>query len=47
MANVIKEGFQKADSRNLPEVDIFMVHEFLCKDDRFNSPEVRGSKASR
>ena len=39
-----KEGFTKADTTNLPEINPFMVYEFLTTDERFNAPEVRGKK---
>ncbi|XP_030767493.1 uncharacterized protein LOC115891208 [Sitophilus oryzae] len=40
------EKFVKATSNNLPRVDIFMVHELLKRDNRFNSAEIAGVKAS-
>ncbi|XP_046404834.1 uncharacterized protein LOC124170180 [Ischnura elegans] len=39
-------GWEKANSNNLPTVDIFMITEFLKKEDRFNVPEMRGVKAN-
>ena len=47
MANRLEERFVKADSRNLPKVDIFMVYEYISTDDRFDAPEIRGVKATR
>ena len=47
MANRLEEGYVKADSRNLPKVDIFMVYEYYSTDDRFDAPEIRGVKATR
>ena len=44
MNNSLKEGFIKADSTNLPEINPFMVWEFLTTDQRFNAPEIRGEK---
>lgn len=41
------KGFIKAKSDNIPDVDIFMITDFLKNDVRFNSAEVRGAKASR
>ncbi|CAG4934707.1 unnamed protein product [Colias eurytheme] len=41
------KGFIKAKSDNIPDVDIFMITNFLKDDVRFNSAEVRGAKASR
>lgn len=43
----LEEGFSKADSRNIPKIDIFMVKDFILADDRFNAPEIRLVKASR
>ena len=47
MANKLEPGFIKADSRNLPRIDTFMVYEFISTDDRFNEPEIKGVKAER
>ncbi|KAH0548076.1 hypothetical protein KQX54_000144 [Cotesia glomerata] len=41
------KGFIKAKSDKIPDVDIFMITDFLKNDVRFNSAEVRGTKASR
>lgn len=41
------DKFVKATSNNLPRVDIFMVHELIKRDDRFNIAEVAGVKATR
>lgn len=43
----LSEGFIKADSTNLPRVDMFMVRDLLILDERFNAPEVRGVKMSQ
>lgn len=45
-SSMASEGFVKAASNNLPSVDMFMVMEFIKNDDRFNSAEIRGTKAS-
>jgi hypothetical protein len=38
----------KADSRNLPKVlDVFMIGEYLNKNDRYNVPEVQDVKEQR
>lgn len=42
---MLEIGFVKADSRNLPKIDIFMVAEFIKTDDRFNATEIRLVKA--
>lgn len=44
--NMESEGFVKASSNNLPSVNIFMVMEFIKNDERFNSAEIRGVKAT-
>ncbi|KAJ8915458.1 hypothetical protein NQ315_003221 [Exocentrus adspersus] len=41
-----QKGFVKATSNNLPTIDIFMVTDFLKRDDRFNVGEMRGTKAA-
>jgi hypothetical protein len=41
------ERFVKADSRNLPKVDVFMIGEYLNKNDCHNVAEVQGVKAQR
>lgn len=46
MANILKPGFIKADSRNLPKIDIFMVFEYIKQSDKFNAAEVRNAKAA-
>ena len=45
MANKLTLGFCKADFRNLPQIDSFMIYELITKYDRINGPEVRGSQA--
>lgn len=40
------EGFVKASSNNLPYIDVFMVMAFIKDDERFNSAEIRGVKAT-
>ena len=42
----LEPGFTKADSRNLPKLDIFMVWEYLVTDKKYNAPEIRGVKAT-
>ncbi|XP_018395225.1 PREDICTED: uncharacterized protein LOC108773788 [Cyphomyrmex costatus] len=44
MVKTIESGYVKADSNNLPKIDMFMVCEYIKQDDRFNAAEVRGSK---
>ncbi|XP_011884086.1 PREDICTED: uncharacterized protein LOC105571227 [Vollenhovia emeryi] len=39
-------GFVGADSRNLPEINSFMVIDYVKHEERFNDPEVRNSKMS-
>lgn len=39
-------GYVKADSTNLPKIDMFMIIEFITSDGRFNAAEVRGAKAT-
>lgn len=39
-------NFVKADYNNLPNVDIFMITDFIRNDNRFNSAEIRGAKGS-
>lgn len=41
-----EEGFEKADSFNLPKVDVFMAAEFLNKCS-FMGVEAKGVKAAR
>lgn len=41
------DGYVKADSTNLPKIDMFMVRNFLISDTRYNAPEVRGVKLSQ
>ena len=43
--NTLKENFVKADSSNLPNLDMFMVMEFIKEDCRFNAAEIRLAKA--
>lgn len=43
---MVEKGFIKADSTNLPNIDIFMVAAFINKDDRYNAAEIRLVKAS-
>jgi hypothetical protein len=39
--------FVKADSRNLPKVDVFMIGEYLNKNDCYNVVEIQSVKAQR
>jgi len=43
---MVDPGFVKANSSNLPKIDIFMVAEFVKNDDRCNTAEIRLVKAS-
>jgi hypothetical protein len=45
--NNANETFDKADSRNLPEVNVFMTGEYLKKNDCYNVAEVQSVKAQR
>lgn len=47
MVLTVAEGFKKADSTNLPKVDMCMIRNFLVSDERFNAPEIRGVKLSQ
>ncbi|KAJ8670456.1 hypothetical protein QAD02_001715 [Eretmocerus hayati] len=47
MANKLNQGFEKADSRNLPVVTTTMVYAFITRDERFDLPECKGAKAGR
>ncbi|KAK5648563.1 hypothetical protein RI129_003455 [Pyrocoelia pectoralis] len=42
---MVDAGYLKGMSHNLPRVDVFMLAEFLKKDDRFNAAEIREAKA--
>ena len=44
MSKKVESGYVKADSGNIPEVNIFMVLDYVKNDERFNYPEVRNSK---
>lgn len=44
---MVEKGFVKADSTNLPKINMFMVIDLLQSDDRYNMPELRGAKASQ
>ena len=41
---MLEEGFTKADSSNLPNIDAFMTYEFIISDEKYNAPEGRGAK---
>lgn len=43
----MEEGFQKADSHNLPTVDVVMVSDFLTTCTNLSQPQTSGAKASR
>ena len=43
---MVEPGYVKADSTNLPKIDIFMVAEFVKNDARYNAAEIRLVKAS-
>ena len=40
------EGFVKASTNNLPSVDMFMVMDYIKKDECFNFAEIKGAKAA-
>ena len=40
----LEPGFTKADSTNLPKLNICMVWEYLVSDEKYNAPEVRPVK---
>lgn len=40
-------GFIKADSHNLPVVDVYMMMEYIKQDNNFISPEIRNWKSAR
>lgn len=43
----LEPGFVKADSGNMPKIDIFMVLNYIKNiDNRFNDPEFRNAKAN-
>lgn len=46
MSNRLDPDFVKADSTNLPKINVFQVWEYLVTDERYNAPEVRGVKAT-
>lgn len=41
------DGFEKANSKNLPVVDVHMLTEFIKKDTNFISPEIRNVESVR
>lgn len=43
----MEQGFQKADSHNLPNVDVTMVSDFLILNKDFNQPQTSGAKTSQ
>ncbi|KAJ8677670.1 hypothetical protein QAD02_013457 [Eretmocerus hayati] len=47
MSNRLKEGFTRADSRNLPAVSTTMMYAFIPTDERFNLPECKRAKTER
>ncbi|KAK4006151.1 hypothetical protein OUZ56_011306 [Daphnia magna] len=47
MSHRLLEGFIKADSNNIPVVDIHMFSDYIKKDANFISPEIRCVKATR
>ncbi|XP_051156855.1 uncharacterized protein LOC127278934 [Leptopilina boulardi] len=46
MVNKLDPGFEKADTTNLPKINVFMVYEYITNNERYNAPEVRGVKAT-
>ena len=47
MSHRLLEGFIKADSNNIPVVDIHMFSDYIKKDSNFIAPEIRCVKATR
>lgn len=45
--NAVKSGFVKAQSDNLPSIDMFMIWELMKVDDRFTAAEIRGAKEAK
>ncbi|CAM1330219.1 Uncharacterised protein g10244 [Pycnogonum litorale] len=43
----MEDGWEKANSTNLPEVDPIMVQDYFTKDQRFFSAEMRAVKTDR
>ena len=46
-AHKLLEGYEKAKSNNLPEVNIIALVHFIAKDSNFISPEISNHKAMR
>jgi hypothetical protein len=46
-AHKLLEGYEKANSDNLPEVNIIALANFIAKDSNFISPEISNTKAMR
>ena len=46
MANRLEPGFVKANSQNSPKIDMFMVREFMKRNDKFNAAEIRNAEAA-
>jgi hypothetical protein len=46
-AHTLVEGFEKANSENLPELHIITLAKFIAKDNNFISPEITNIKAMR
>ena len=47
MSKKVESGYVKADSVNLPKVNIFMVLDCVRNDEKLNDPEVRNSKMKK
>ena len=43
----VEPGFIKADSGNLPEVDVFMIMDYFNRNKDFLSTEMKGIKLER
>ena len=37
---MLKVGYTKGHTINLPKIDAFMIYDFIVSDERFNAPEV-------
>lgn len=46
MVNKLDPSFDKADTTNLPKLNVPMVYENIASNERYNAPEVRGVKAT-
>ena len=46
MPRKVDSGFVKADSGNLPKIDMFMVLEYFTSNPEYAAPEIRDVKAT-